>query len=184
MADALIWKNRGLRKRRNVLTHELTAGICDAIVMGMHEIDAARALGVPRSTLNDWKKRGEHEPDSIYERFAECISQAISIRNNVLVQNIKDKSEGSDTQRADWRADAWLLQRQSGDLYSENVQPIDMGNPVTGASFDPAKLDALPEADKRALESILKKLAGGSDDGQAAGFTGSIRQLPAREPAE
>lgn len=179
VTDEYLWDLGKTFKRRNRLTAELTHALCTAIVRGAHHLEASRVLGIPDSTYNDWFKRGEREPDSIYERFRDCVKQAKSVRDTRRVQKIEDLGDVKD----DWRAQAHILKCQSREIYGDTAQPLDDTKQVTGASFDPAQLDALPEEDKRVLERILKKLAGEATS-PAAGFTGSVHQLPAKEPAK
>jgi hypothetical protein len=52
------------------------AKICESILEGLTLADAAALAGVSRQTVNEWRRRGEEEPDSLYGEFSEAFELA------------------------------------------------------------------------------------------------------------
>lgn len=172
MPDDRPWKASIAKRRRHRLTEELTAALCETIANGADHRLAYEAIGLPRSTWDDWRNRGKHEPDSIYEHFRICTSAAMALNYQAKL----DKIETIGDEQDDWRAHAHVLKVSNPDRFGDKKAAALPVAPPTGANFDPAALDALSEEDQRALAELLGKLAGGQDS-KAAGFTGTVKQL-------
>jgi transposase len=52
------------------------AKICESILEGLTLADAATLAGVSRQTVNEWRRRGEEKPKSLYGEFSEAFELA------------------------------------------------------------------------------------------------------------
>jgi len=104
---------------------------------------AANAVGIDNNTLNEWLRRGEEEPDSIYALFLDDFRRAKSfavIRNIGIVQRAAVD---------DWNAAKWLLSVLEPEIYGNKSV---VKTEITGANGKPFKTEIIISDDE------LKKL--------------------------
>lgn len=104
---------------------------------------AANAVGINNNTLNEWLRRGEEEPDSIYALFLDDFRRAKSfavIRNIGIVQRAAVD---------DWNAAKWLLSVLEPEIYGNKSV---VKTEITGANGEPFKTEIIISDDE------LKKL--------------------------
>lgn len=136
--------------RPSKLTPEVQNRIVQIIKAGGYQESAAAAAGVSKRALLSWLSRGDPDgtdpEDQVYRDFRVAVDQAkaeAEARNVVLISTAAAK---------DWKAAAWLLERQNPERWAKlNQRPDDA--PVIHTNIDP--LDALdaevvPIASRRA----------------------------------
>jgi transposase len=64
------------------------AKICESILEGLTLADAAALAGVSRQTVNEWRRRGEEEPDSLYGEFSEAFELAKLQSKKGMIQKL------------------------------------------------------------------------------------------------
>ncbi len=105
-----------MQKRRpgrpSKLTPQTMALILAAIKCGASNKIACAAADICPETLYAWKRRGEEEPGSEYSDFLQQLTRARQegrIRRLAMIQKAA---------KFDWRAAAWLLERDLPDEFS------------------------------------------------------------------
>jgi transposase len=63
------------------------AKICESILEGL-TLDAAALAGVSRQTVNEWRRRGEEKPDSLYGEFSEAFELAKLQSKKDMIQKL------------------------------------------------------------------------------------------------
>jgi len=64
------------------------AKICESILEGLTLADAAALAGVSRQTVNEWRRRGEEKPDSLYGEFSEAFELAKLQSKKGMIQKL------------------------------------------------------------------------------------------------
>jgi len=64
------------------------AKICESILEGLTLADAAALAGVSRQTVNEWRRRGEEEPKSLYGQFSEAFELAKLQSKKGMIQKL------------------------------------------------------------------------------------------------
>lgn len=175
MPEPRPWKASIAKRRRNRLTEELTAALCETIANGADPRLAYETIGLPKSTWDDWRNRGEHDKgkDTIYEHFRICTDAAMALN----YQEKLNKIEGIGDSEDDWRALAHVLKVSNPDRFGDKKAVAMMPTaPPTGANFAPAAIDALSEEKQRQLAAILEEIAGNQGN-KPAGFVGTVKQI-------
>ena len=143
----------GQPSARSKLTYETQEKICQAI-RGGQTLECAAALAhIDRSTLNDWRYRGQQEPGSRYAEFNQAMEQALLESEAMLVHAIVTDS--------DWKAKKWILKNRFPDRYRERYElsgPEGKAVPVdVGARF--TVIVNCPQ-DEEALEKLMPVVDG------------------------
>ncbi len=98
--------------RPSKLTPETEERILNAIRCGAPNKVACAAAGIGERTLYQWEEKARDQPDSEYAQFAQKLTRAreegITARLAIVMKAAK----------VDWRAAAWLLERDLPDLFS------------------------------------------------------------------
>jgi transposase len=88
-------RKRHIRKRRPgqpessyKLDLRVRAKICESILEGLTLADAAALAGVSRQTVNEWRRRGEEKPDSLYGEFSEAFELAKLQSKKGMIQKL------------------------------------------------------------------------------------------------
>ena len=84
-------RKRHVRKRRPgpyKLDFRVREKICEGILEGLTIADAAALAGVTRKTVNEWRRRGEEEPESLYGKFAEAFELAKLQSKRGMIQKL------------------------------------------------------------------------------------------------
>jgi transposase len=88
-------RKRHVRKRRPgqpessyKLDLRVRAKICESILEGLTLADAAALAGVSRQTVNEGRRRGEEEPDSLYGEFSEAFELAKLRSKKGMIQKL------------------------------------------------------------------------------------------------
>ncbi len=93
--------------RPSKFTADRRAAILKNLETGVSREVASRASGVDPETLRRWIRKGEDAAKGLYHQFATDVIKAESVAVVDMVQVIHDAS-----QRGDWRAAAWWLERR------------------------------------------------------------------------
>ncbi len=98
--------------RPSKLTPDTEARILNAIRCGAPNKVACAAAGIHQDTLYGWLEKAKDQPGSEYAAFSEKLTRAreegITARLAIVMKAAK----------VDWRAAAWLLERDLPDLFS------------------------------------------------------------------
>jgi hypothetical protein len=135
---------------RTVLTDEVQVKLCELVAAGEFVHVACGLVGVSDDSVAYWLKRAaavkaaEDVPDTeglSAERctaFAQAFLRAKAAGAAVYIANIRRKSEGSDrsSNPADWKADAWILERLQPRVFGPAANKIEL----TGADAGPVKV--------------------------------------------
>jgi hypothetical protein len=98
------------RGRKTVLNASLTKRICALLAKGLDQKTACNLAGVPYSTFNEWKTRGQ-TGDEPFASFFSVISRARDLHKARLLKIVLDAAEGLLPRHADWKAASWLLEK-------------------------------------------------------------------------
>jgi hypothetical protein len=133
---------------------------------------AAALCGVVDSTVTKWKERAAEDPDGPHAAFFAAVATARAAREAELLDLVhaaaEDLVEDGKTRRGDWRAAAWVLERQHGYTREKASAPqvtIDLGSALAGGSatipgrdvIDASEIEAGsgPDARVRRLRVLL-----------------------------
>jgi hypothetical protein len=111
MTTATPPKKRG-PGRPSKLTTEITGRVLSAIRCGAPNKVACEAAGIAEETMYGWLRRADDEPGSEYSEFSEQLKRA---RQEGIAARLAIIQKAS---TRDWRAAAWLLERDLPDTYS------------------------------------------------------------------
>jgi hypothetical protein len=119
---------KGQPVRGSKLTSTLTKRLCALIERHATLDDAARACGISRETVWEWRGRGqrgqEAGEDNAYAAFENAISASLFKAKQTLVAKVADHS--------DWKASAFILKNRFPNEYRDHVI-----QEVTGAEGQP-----------------------------------------------
>lgn len=130
------------RGRPTKLSDEITQTICEHLREGGYAETAAAAAGVSKSTFYEWMARGDaagaKKVDEPYRIFRARIEEARAMGETVRVQQIADAAKN------DWRAAAWMLEREHPDRWggprarnvSTSVHPGDFADGERSSGSD------------------------------------------------
>jgi hypothetical protein len=99
---------------RSKLTNDVQQKICNAVSSGQTFECAASLVHVDRHTLNDWRQRGQQEPDSRYGEFNRALESALLASETMMVHKILSDP--------DWKAAKWILKNRFPDRYRERYE--------------------------------------------------------------
>lgn len=133
---------RGSAKRgSSKLSEETTSRICELLSAGNHVNVACAVVGLGKRTFYDWLDRGnpdrEKPADEPYREFRQRIERA---RDEGEARNVTTIAVAA---RKDWRAAAWLLERQQPERWARGA--IARGG---GPIDDPEKTGATDGEDR------------------------------------
>jgi transposase len=94
---------RPKKLNKDVIRDALTAS-----QMGMSIELLSDYIGVARSTVFEWIRRGSEEPGTIYREFSDAVSRG---RSQCAALNLHRIQQAS---AEDWRAAAWIMERRFG----------------------------------------------------------------------
>jgi hypothetical protein len=124
-AGELEKRHRGRIGRPSRLTPEVEARILNAIRCGAPNKVACAAAGIHQDTLYGWLEKAKEQPESEYAAFSEKLTRAreegITARLAIVMKAAK----------MDWRAAAWLLERDLPDLFSLKYRVEHSAAPMT-----------------------------------------------------
>jgi hypothetical protein len=103
------------------LTTELAKKICGYVSDGLTWENAARACGIHRSVISEWKGKGSHDPASAYGKFLEAAEIAEAKREALHVKFI--------AQSGDWKSRRWLLCCWHPDRYKNTFVSAELYGP-------------------------------------------------------
>src|SRR5258708_7488819 len=101
----------GQPSARSKLTYEVQEKICGAVRAGQTFECAASLAHIDRTTLNDWRQRGQQQPGSRYAEFNQALEAALLAGEAMLVHAIVTDE--------DWRAKRWILKNRFPDRYRD-----------------------------------------------------------------
>jgi hypothetical protein len=111
--------------RPSKLTPDTEARILGAIRCGAPNKVACAAAGIGESTLYQWLDKAEELPVSDYAEFAESLTRA---RQEGIAARLAIIQKAAGT---DWRAAAWLLERDLPDIFSLKFRVEHTAKPFT-----------------------------------------------------
>ena len=128
------------------LDDDVQQKICNAVSSGQTFECAAALVRIDRTTLNDWRARGQQDPTSRYGEFNRALEAALLASETMMVHKI--------LQADDWKAVKWILKNRFPERYRERYElsgpagspiPVDMGARFTVniACTDPEELARL-----------------------------------------
>lgn len=137
----------GVVGRRLTMTEEIVSQILVLLRQGNYIGTVCQAVGLPRRTFGEWMARGKSDSpdDSIYVDFREQVTQARAVGEARSVASIVTASKD------DWKAAAWLLERQYPERWGKtSVRMRDEAPPEPEAEVAPeddpfAEVDELAE---------------------------------------
>jgi len=94
--------------RPTKLDKDLIRDALAASQMGMSIDLLSDYIGVARSTVFEWIRRGSEEPGTIYREFSDAVSRG---RSQCAALNLHRIQQAS---AEDWRAAAWIMERRFG----------------------------------------------------------------------
>lgn len=106
--------------RPTKLTAEVTQAIASWLKLGYFVEDAARMVGIHKSTLYRWLERGREDRDaetpSLYADFCDAMEKSRAEAEGIFLKSIQTAAN-----RGQWQAAAWWLER-SFDKWSKPNQ--------------------------------------------------------------
>lgn len=99
--------------RPTELNEHVEAAIIERIQAGMPVGFAAQAAGITHQTLNNWKRRGQREPETIYGQFFSAIKKAEAELMFQCLVSVRLGDKG-------WQSCAWILERKWPELWSSD----------------------------------------------------------------
>lgn len=88
----------------NILNEELIKKLSDAIRSVLVMRRACDLIGLNRQNLDNWRKKSDELPDSIYAMLFIEIRKAQAEKIQTLLANIEER-------KSNWQANAWILER-------------------------------------------------------------------------
>ncbi len=111
--------------RPSKLTPDVEARILNAIRCGAPNKIACAAAGIGERTFYQWEEKAESHPDSEYAQFVRKLTcarqEGITARLAIIMK----------AGRTDWRAAAWLLERDLPDSFSMKYRIEHSAAPMT-----------------------------------------------------
>ena len=104
----------GQPSARSKLTYETQEKICGAVRGGQTFECAASLAHIDRTTLNDWRQRGQQDPLSRYGEFNRALEAALLASETMMVHKILSDP--------DWKAAKWILKNRFPDRYRERYE--------------------------------------------------------------
>lgn len=115
-----------------ILTPDLQKQITDVIRAGNYMETAASFVGISKSTLYDWMKRGARERRRVEEtgrkpqkREQPFLEFSDAIEKALAESEIRDVMRISEASKTDWKAAAWRLERKNAQKWGRKFQQID-----------------------------------------------------------
>jgi len=96
--------------RPTKISAALTERVRSLLAKGCDQKTACNLAGVPYSTYNEWKERGQKREEP-YATFFSVISRVRDTHKLRLLKIVNDAGEGLLPRHADWKAAAWQLER-------------------------------------------------------------------------
>ena len=123
--------------RKSDLTPEMQKELCDHIIGGASNKDAAALAGIDESTFYKWIKRGEEETKGKFVLFFQSIKEARAAFREHHRKQIADAGK-----KGVWTASAWLLERSCPEEYGRR-QAVEH----SGQIDTPVKVIKIPDYD-------------------------------------
>ncbi len=117
----------GTSGRRTVLTAELAEHLATLLSAGSSLVTALAVAGVASSTYHDWMERGAAEDAT--EQFRDFRLRMDGAKQEGIARNVTIVATAA---QRDWRAAAWLLERQDPDSFSRVRARPEGGDPDAG----------------------------------------------------
>jgi hypothetical protein len=132
-------RSKPKRGRPIKLDAALTKRVCAFLGQGVNQKTACNLAGIPYSTYNEWKQRGERDEEP-FASFFSVTSRARDKHELRLLKIINDAAEGTLPRYADWKAAAWQLER---------------GWPLEFAPYDRRPLPTEEDPDKKKINMAI-----------------------------
>lgn len=149
------------RGRKTALTSRLASRICARVARGVPLNHAARASGIPESTVNQWYKRGCDEPNSEWEKFALQVDAARGIAVSRRVIRIDESGKSGN-----WQADKFWLETQTQEFaprkqieHTGQVNHAHIHAHVPVGNIDPSELANIGQVIGKLLQPAIETTA-------------------------
>lgn len=156
------------------LTPEISAAICKLVRLGVPIGVAARAEGIAKSTLYDWRERGARgEPG--FAEFHEQIEDALAKAEAAITMNVVSAAQ------SDWKAGAFWLKCRNRQLYGDEITITQQVQTGVQQLLDDVSEHMSIGARKELWHAVAKVMG---VDALAEGALGGIRELTAGDDAD
>lgn len=102
-----------MAKKTTSITKKHITAICKAIRTGCPIGVAATTANIDRTTVYDWKKRGQKQPTGIHGDLVRAMAKAA---DDFISDNLKNLQGHS---KLTWQTSAWLLERRHPELFAK-----------------------------------------------------------------
>lgn len=120
--DGKAFKKPKTNGRPTKLTPELQDKVCKLVSAGNYIETAAAFVGVSKTSLYDWMKKGNEQKKGIHRNFLNAIEKALAeseIRDNMTISNAANAGA--------WQAAAWRQERKNA-LHWGRQERVDMNH--------------------------------------------------------
>ncbi|MDQ0418473.1 hypothetical protein J2Z48_002665 [Croceifilum oryzae] len=140
-------QGRGRPAGTTKLTPDIQRKICDCLRMGNYMETAAAFVGIHKTTLYDWLKKGASAPASNqYRKFADAVGKAMS------EAEMRDVALIAQSAKTNWQAAAWRLERKYPARWGRRTQ-----HEVSGKDGNPIEVSSPKQMLVDRLEQLAKK---------------------------
>lgn len=164
---------------RTVLTDEVQEKLCELVAAGEFVHVACGLVGISEDSVARWLKRaaahdaGEALPETAdalpgarCAAFARSFLKAKAAGEAVYLDRIREKAERSDRKfnPADWKADAWILERLNPRKFGPAAHKLEHSGPDGSAvKVEVAKVVLFPAEDDSGSTGSLAPESGAAD---------------------
>lgn len=177
------------RGRPSKLTPEIQQELVKIIAAGNYIETAAAYVGINKSTLYDWLKRGAREKQRLENNprakmrksEAPFVEFSNAIEKALAQAEIRDVAIIGKAAEENWQAAAWRLERKFPERWGrKDKQSIELtgkdGNPIEMVSIEKLDLSNLTDEELMLLERIINR--------QQAGFNGGNPEGESETPTD
>lgn len=153
--------------RPTSLTPEVQAAIVADVEAGVKFEDAALANGIALSTLKLWLQKAD-AGDERYKDFSAALTRARATAKANALRNVRAGMLPSKEPTADWKAEAWFLERTFPNEYGPQQAVAAKVQKELDAALDLLKAKLAPDV----YDQVLNALAEEDGEGKASGAGG------------
>lgn len=154
--------------RPTSLTPEVQAAIVADVEAGVKFEDAALANGIAEKTLYAWVARGNEKGEEPYRGFSQALTRARATAKANALRNVRAGMLPSKEPTADWKAEAWFLERTFPNEYGPQQAVAAKVQKELDAALDLLKAKLAPDV----YDQVLNALAEEDSEGTASSAGG------------